>query len=228
MKKTILFFLSVISLHAFSQDSTRLKQRFSLGVGPSWASLCWGANANLSYALSKKFNVKVRGVLTAGKMDYSQTSYDNFISYSGNTIFDLSATANYFIIGNTKPDCKAALYVGLGLGYLRVSNTSTYILIYNGPGGLYYGAGYSSGQEKSVSQSVSATTGLGALFKLGPGKIYIESYISVGFAGAYTGYDYFLNNQIPPQFQQNTYSDKFGAGLFGGILCANVGYAVPF
>ncbi len=93
---------------------------------------------------------------------------------------NISISVNYFILGNTNQNCKASLYISLGLGYLQQTSTTTYLyprnlFSSNNPNGSYI--------EEDVSKGFAANTSIGAAFKLGPGKIYLDAYFAMSFVG---------------------------------------------
>ena len=224
MKKLVSTSLLLLSINLFSQDTISTK-KFALGGGPTWGSVNWCGNANLSYAVSKKFNVKLRGIYSSGK-DYIFTNQPYSASIQNRPTTNVSVSANYFIFGNTNQNCKAALYIGLGLGYLQQTSNTT---------NLYQGNLYSSSNsntsyiEKDVSKGLAANTSIGAAFKLGPGKLFVEAYFSMSFLGKTTYTDTFMNQVTSPvnlpQLQVNKYKEDFEPEA---ILCFNAGYIIPF
>jgi hypothetical protein len=224
MKKLIIIFVLFISINTFSQDTTTVK-RFSLCVGPTWGTLGWCGNANLSYALSKKFNIKLRGIYSFGK-NFTFTDQSYYAGIRKTPTTDLSVSANYFLFGNTNHNCKAALYIGLGLGYLQEINTTTYLY----PGNLFSSNNpMGSYIEKEVSRVFAANSNMGAAFKLGPGKLFVEAYFSISFVGeetlSFTFMNQFTTPTNPPKLQVNKYKESFDPE---GVLCFNVGYIIPF
>ncbi|MEO8760826.1 MAG: hypothetical protein ABI388_06265 [Bacteroidia bacterium] len=205
MKKLFLIGTLFLSTHVFSQDTSKV-QRFSLGIGPSLVVGGWGANTNLSYAVSKKFNVKIRGVVNVGKEVFYQNGTIGTV-YA----YDISASANYFLFGNTLPSNKANMYIGLGLGYLSQTNKT----IEFWPDLL----------DKEVGQGLAAGLSLGGSVKLGTGRLYAEGYLSIAFLGSFSDKQMFYN-PYSYGFKNSTYSNH--AGPYGGVLCLNIGYAIPF
>jgi len=223
MKKLITSAILLASLNLFSQDTIPYKN-FSLGVGPTRSTLGWGGNANISYAVSKKFNLSLKGVFAQGsdKIFYGQYS----VGIQNRPTIDISVSTNYFIFGNTNQNCKASLYIGFGLGYLQQTSNTTNLypgnlFLSNNPNGSYI--------EKDVSKGLAANTKIGAEFKLGHGKLYIETYFSISFVGE-TTYTYAFMNQFTssansPKLQVNQYKQGFDPEA---ILCFNAGYIIPF
>ncbi len=221
MKKLITILGLFISINVFSQDTISVK-RFSLAVGPTWGSANWGGSANLSYAVGKKFNLSIKGFFAQGsdKNFYGQYS----VGIQNRPTTDISVSANYFLLGNTNQKCKAALY--FGLGYLQQTSNTTNLypgnlFLSNNPNGSYI--------DKDVSKGLAANTKIGAEFKLGPGKLYIEAYFSISFVGesttSFTFMNQFTNPANSPKLQVNKYIEDFDPAA---ILCFNVGYAIPF
>lgn len=223
MKKALAITLLILSISSFAQDT--ISKKLALGVGPTWGTLGWGGNLNLTYSVSKKFNIKLRGIYVPGK----NIIIHNPPYYGGietRPLTDISLSVNYFILGNTNRKCKAALYVGLGLGYLQQITNTSYVY----PGNLFSGNNpIGSYLEKDVSKGFAANGTLGAVFKLGPGKIYIEGCFSISFIGSTYSTFTFMNNitsfAIPPTMQVNTYKEDFEPEAFLGF---NAGYIIPF
>lgn len=132
MKKLILASLFLILINLISQDAIPIR-KFSLAVGPTWGTLDWSGNANLSYAASKKFSVGLRGIYSPGK-NFIFTDQPNYAGIRKIPITNVFISANFFLIGNTNPNCKAALYIGIGLGYLQEVSATTYLY----PGNVFY------------------------------------------------------------------------------------------
>ena len=224
MKKLITSAILLASLNLFSQDTIPYKN-FSLGVGPTRSTLGWFGNANLSYAASKKFSVRLMGIYSSGK-DFNFTNQQYYAGIRRTPITNLSISVNYFIFGNTKQNCKVALYIGLGLGYLQETNNTIYLY----PGNLFATNNtIGSYIEKMVSKGFAANSNIGASFKLGPGKLFVEAYFAISFVGEETISFIFMNQftspSNPPQLQVNKYKEDFDPEA---ILCFNAGYIIPF
>ena len=216
MKRLIIIFILFISIKAFSQDSTFIK-RFSLGVGPTWGSLGWGGNMNVSYATGNKISFKLKGLYSPG-MDFTYTNQPYSVEIQNRPIGEVSFSANYFLFGNTKQNSKAGLYIGLGLGYLQQINSTTYLNAV----GLGQTESYT---EKDISKGLSANSSVGAALKLGPGKLFVEAYFAISFIGESTTTFTFMNSLNPPRPQINKFKEGFDPE---GILCINAGYIIPF
>jgi hypothetical protein len=66
MKKLIIIVALLVTFKSYSQNPEPIKNLW-LGVGPTWGTLGWGGNVNLSYDASKKLSIKLRGVLGSNK-----------------------------------------------------------------------------------------------------------------------------------------------------------------
>jgi hypothetical protein len=223
MKRLTINFVLFVSIKALSQDSTLVK-RFSLGAGLTWGSANWGGNVNVSYTISKKFSLKLRSIYDLGKDNIfaNQSSYSAGIQIRPTT--DISISTNYFLFGNTNQNCKAALYIGLG--YLQQTSNTTNLY----PGNLLSSNNtIGSYIEKNVSRGLAANTSIGAAFKLGPGKLYVEAYFAISFIGetttSFTFMNQFTSPLNPPQLQVNKYKQDFDPQA---ILCFSFGYSIPF
>jgi hypothetical protein len=219
MKKLIVITLLFLSINLISQDTIPLK-KFSLGVGPTWGTLGWGANLNLAYSASKKINIRLRGVLGSGKEYQITNQYDGRISRI--FAYDISASVNYYLLGKTSS--KYGLYIGVGLGYF--DQTDSQADLYDRH--YYFGNGAGSNTEKYVAQGLCANISLGANIKAGPGKIYVEGYFTSTIAGNFI--DTYTEYQASPA-QFNTYvrTDKMSwQNGYQALLCFNMGYAIPF
>ncbi len=200
-------------------------KKFSLGVGPTCGTLGWGGNASLSYSVSKKINFRISGIYSPGK-DFYFTDQQYYAGIRKTPITNASVSVNYFVLGNTNQKCKAALYIGLGLGYLQETNSTTYLY----PGNLFSSNNLvGSYIERDVSKGFAGNANLGAAFKLGLGKLYVEACFAMSFIGAetisFTFMNQFTNTASPPQLQVNKYKQDFDPQA---ILCFNAGYAIPF
>jgi hypothetical protein len=224
MKKLTLCLLLFSSAVAYSQDIIAPK-KFSLRIGPTWGSFGWGGNATLHYSISKKVNVGLLGIYSSGK-DFFFTDQQYYGGIRKTPITNVSISVNYFLLGNTNQNCRAALYVGLGLGYLQEINNTTYLyprnlFVSNNPTGSYI--------ERDITNGLAGNAKLGASFKIGPGKLYVEGYFSLSFLGdettSFTFMNQFTNPSSPPKIQVNKYKEGFDPQA---ILCFNLGYAIPF
>ena len=214
MKKVVIIFVLFVTFKAYSQDVEPVKKLW-LGVGPAWGTLGWGGNLNLSYDANKKFSIKLKGVLGANKEKSYEYQYDGIIHGSFN--YDISASANYYLLGKTNGN--QALYIGVGAGYFSQTTNTT---------DLYIGYYYPSDKEKTIARGLALNGSLGVESKLGPGKIYAEGYFSITVMGEFvdtmTHYD-----GIPGSFKTYISHDKMSVqNGYQAIICINAGYKIPF
>jgi len=215
MKKLTIIVVLLITFKSYSQNTEPVKKLW-LGVGPTWGTLGWGANLNVSYDASKKFSIKLRGVLGSNKEKSYEYQYDGIIQASFN--YDISASGNYYILGKTNGN--QGLYVGVGAGYFS-QTTNTIDLCIN----YYY---YPSYRQKYVAQGLALNGCLGVESKLGPGKIYAEGYFSMTIMGEfiYTSTHY---EGIPGSFKTYISRDRMSVqNGYEAIICINAGYKIPF
>src|ERR1700758_5174264 len=90
MKKHIIILVLLVTFKSYSQYTEPAKKLW-LGVGPTWGTLGWGGNINLSYDASKKFSIRLRGVLGSNKEKSYDYQFDGIIQSSFN--YDISASA---------------------------------------------------------------------------------------------------------------------------------------
>lgn len=214
MKKLLVIFVLFVSFKAYSQNTEPVKKLW-LGVGPTWGTLGWGGNLNFSYDASKKFSIKLRGVLGSRKERSYSYQYDGIIQGSFN--YDISASANYYLLGKTNGN--QGLYIGVGAGcFSQTTNTTD----------LYVGYYYPSDKEKTIANGLALDGCLGVESKLGPGKIYAEGYFSITVMGEFvdtaTHYE-----GVPGGFKTYISHDKMSVqNGYQAIICVNAGYKIPF
>ena len=160
-------------------------KKIAVGIGVSTHSVLYspnfGGNIKLDYLLTKKFSIGIKSIITSYNYESRNNGWLNSsiisapVIYKPGRIINISLISSYYILGKNQSS-KAGLYVTAEVGYNDLKRKYTYN---NNEGFIYI----------YRVKTLSGLVGLGGDFKIGPGRMYIETPVSFTLFGTET-YDY--------------------------------------
>lgn len=228
MKKTILA-LTVFATQIFY---SQVEKKFNLGLGLSTdaainnKSMRFGPALKLDYNITPKLGVGFRGMGVFGAWDldyeYSDLSYKHKIDYTKGKDFAFGVDAIYHVVGNNQNSEKFGLRLEGGLGYQIWSQNITRTDEAPVTDSSYFSYENTLGENNLVLK-----LGLGAEYKIGPGKLFLDIPLYTPIYG--TNYSRYTNQKTGPGFSGFTDSSFNGSEFFTDFtLFLNLGYQISF
>ena len=144
-----------------AQDAGSKKNVLGAGVG---INFYYGIGGNLSYyrMITPKLGIGARAFLAPLEYpDYLGTTLE--FSNGKGLYSDISVGATYYILGNSN-ESKFNLYSGLALGFIRDKGTQD----------IQFAESNTPFQNTDVRSGFSGNLTIGAAYKVGPGKFFLE------------------------------------------------------
>jgi len=238
MKKTIAIISNMslcFSLSMFAQDSIvgnkntpkgGMKKN-EIGIGlcygyPPQSKVGLGGKFNFGYYITPKLGFKASLLFCTNRpADFTDASMDYKCVFDNRNFYNITVGANYYLLGNHS-DSKAAIYLGIGIGYQY--NPYSYTTIFYAstiPPSIVL-----TDHVKGVSKGVIGNSTLGGSYKAGPGRVFFEFYLStlvLGQSDVFTIKDDFGNSSTftngPPVDLNTDIKRFFKAMNFGYAIC---------
>ena len=225
MKKSILIFALAITNFIFSQVDKKYNAGLGLSIDPVSANNTrYGPALKFDYNLTKKFGVGVRGMGVFGTWQGFTSTYATYTykyEYKKGRGFVIGVDAIYHAVGNNQ-DSKFGLRVEGGIGFGNEMQSGS-----NGNNRPATDSSFYSYDFKYSYNNVLLKIGIGADYKIGPGKVFVDIPI---YSSLYQSEsDTYSNQKVGPGTSLMT-DRKYTSSLnYGDLkLFLNIGYQMSF